>query len=353
MRDDFRPDWSSSPGETISDMLTERGMSVESFAAQMDSSTKSAQDLLDGKATITVVVAQKLSKVVGGSFQFWMARDGQYRDDASRLDQKYSDWLREIPIGDMIRFGWIEPVRPSEEVASCLRYFNVPNVAAWHEKYAGIEKMAAFRMSRSFESRPASVAAWLRQGEVEAEKIQCKPWNPAAFGSALLAIRRLTKQKDPKRFLPALERMCAESGVAFVLVRWPSGCRASGATRMLSSDKVLLQLSARYLSDDQFWFTFFHEAAHVLLHASRDFVIDGIDDQATAHESAANNFAERTLIPDAYKATFEALRSAEQVLSFAHTVGIAPGIVVGQLQYSGRIPRSWLNGLKRRYTWDV
>lgn len=352
MSDDFRPDWASAPGETISDMLSERGLSVDNFAARMGWTTKSAEDLLDGKATITVDVARKLSKVIGGSLQFWMARDGQYRDDASRLNETYSDWLGEVPIGDMIKFGWMEPVKAIEEAASCLRYFNVPNVAAWHEKYAGIEQMTAFRTSRSFESRPASVAAWLRRGEVEAARIQTKPWNPSAFESSLTVIRGLTRQKDPNRFLPELERICAESGVALVLVRWPSGCRASGAARMLTPDKVLLQLSARYLSDDQFWFTFFHEAAHALLHANRGLVIDGIDGTATAHEQEANDLAERALIPDAYKTTFEALRSAEQVLKFARMLGIAPGIVVGQLQHGGRIPRSWLNGLKRRYTWE-
>jgi hypothetical protein len=34
----------------------------------------------------------------------------------------------------------------------------------------------------------------------------------------------------------------------------------------ISPNKAMVILSFRYLSDDHFWFTFFHEIAHLLLH---------------------------------------------------------------------------------------
>ena len=43
----------------------------------------------------------------------------------------------------------------------------------------------------------------------------------------------------------------------------------SGATRWLTPEKALIQLSLRHKSDDQLWFTFFHETGHVLLHGKR------------------------------------------------------------------------------------
>jgi hypothetical protein len=39
------------------------------------------------------------------------------------------------------------------------------------------------------------------------------------------------------------------------------------------------------------------------------------------------------------------------VMRFARKIGIAPGIVVGQLQHAGRLKRQQLNNLKRRYRW--
>src|SRR6202041_81041 len=97
------------------------------------------------------------------------------------------------------------------------------------------------------------------------------------------------------RFLHDLKESCAASGVAVAIVRAPNGCRASGAARVLSQEKALIQLSFRYLSDDQFWFTFFHEAGHLLLHGDRGFFVEGINTPTTREEQEANEFAARTL----------------------------------------------------------
>src|SRR5205085_3628026 len=115
-------------------------------------------------------------------------------------------------------------------VAACLRFFDMPTVGAWREAYADLQRMVVFRTSDSLDSRPASVAAWLRRGEIEAEAIDCSSWNARRLQESLPYIRSLTREKDPKRFLPKLQKCCAESGVAVAIVRSPTGCRASGAT---------------------------------------------------------------------------------------------------------------------------
>ena len=255
---EFHPDWASAPGETISDILRERSLSETKFAQQMGHTPEDAKDLLQGRATITLAVARRLERVLGASVEFWMSRDYQYRQDIARLHAANQEWLTELPIGDMIKFGWLGPVpHPTDEVAACLRFFGVPSIGAWRETYAGLHQMAAFRTSPSLDSRLASVAAWLRRGEIEAGKIECGTWNPRRFQESLPHIRSLTREKNPDRFIPELQKCCAESGVAVAIVRCPSGCRASGATRFLSRDKALLLLSFRYLTDDHFWFTSF------------------------------------------------------------------------------------------------
>ena len=55
-------------------------------------------------------------------------------------------------------------------------------------------------------------------------------------------------------------------------------------------------LDDRYKKDDFFWFTFFHEAAHLLLHSKKEtFVDDGTDNDVIENE--ANDFATDFLIP--------------------------------------------------------
>jgi HTH-type transcriptional regulator/antitoxin HigA len=353
-RSDFQPNWISPPGDTINDLLRERGIPLTEFADRMGQTVERVTDLLQGRSTITIRVARRLEEVLGASIEFWMSRDFHYREDVTRLRVPDAGWLRELPVGDMIKFGWIKPVpRPAEEVDSCLRFFNVHNITAWRAEYADVLSMTVFRTSPSFDSRPASVATWLREGEIEAAAINCERWDAQKFETSLSVIRSLTRQKDPDRFIAQLRATCAASGAAVVVVRGPNGCRASGAARFLSAGKALIQLSFRYLSDDQFWFTFFHEAGHLLLHGNQKRFVDGLDGVADREEDEANQFAERVLVPPQFQADLLQLRSSDPrgVIKFAQRIGISPGIVVGQLQHRGRVARNRLNSLKRRYQW--
>lgn len=356
MRSDyeFRPNWASAPGDTVADILSERNLSVMEFAERMGHTPEQGNDLLEGRATITMAVARRLQRVLGASVEFWMSRDFQYRQDIARIHAADKEWLNELPIGDMVRFGWVKPVpHPSEEVAACLLFFGIRSVEAWRLAYANVEQLAAFRTSPSFDSRPAPIAAWLRQGEIETDEIKCGLWNPERFEASLPAIRALTREKGPRRFVPELRRLCASSGVALAVVRSPNGCRASGATRVLSQYKVLIQLSFRHLSDDHFWFTFFHEAAHALLHREKSLFVDGIGEPATAEEREANEYAGRILIPEELQPALLALPAdSRQIIRFARRAGVSPGIVVGQLQHYGRIKPNHFNGLKRRFRWE-
>jgi HTH-type transcriptional regulator/antitoxin HigA len=351
--DQFRPNWASAPGDTITDILRERGWSVKEFAKRMGHTADRTNDLLQGRVTITIRTARELKQVLGASVEFWMARDVQFREDAGRLRAADREWLRELPLSDMIRFGWLTPPpQPSEEVESCLRFFGVPSVATWRHMYEGVQAQVAFRTSRKFDFKPGAVAAWLRQGEIVGTNMQCASWDPRRFRASLSEARRLTLAKDPNHFLPELHQLCAAAGVAVAVVRAPNGCRASGATRFLSAQKGLLLLSFRYLSDDQFWFTFFHEAGHLLLHGQERLFLEGLDAQSATLEDEANRFAEQVIIPTEFRETFFALPTdVRAIVRFAKLVGVAPGIVAGQLQHYDRIPHNRFNGLKRRYEW--
>jgi HTH-type transcriptional regulator/antitoxin HigA len=120
----------------------------------------------------------------------------------------------------------------------------------------------------------------------------------------------------------------------------------SGAARWLGN-KPVIQLSLYGKTNDRFWFTFFHEAAHVLKHSHKAVFLDeldyGTEDQ---EEQEANAFAADVLVPKAYQNDLPSLRSKEAVRAFAEQLGIHPGIVVGRLQHDGLIEPSRMNDLK-------
>ncbi|MFC1705908.1 ImmA/IrrE family metallo-endopeptidase [Planctomycetota bacterium] len=279
-----------------------------------------------------------------------MCRDAQYRDDVARQKTEGREWLRNLPLSDMIRFGWLSAPHPTRELAACLEFFSVASVAAWRRRFALVVGLPSFRTSPSYDSRPEALAAWLRQGEIEASAVECEVWNPDRFRDRLPEIRSLTRKRGPERFLPTLQRLCASCGVAVVVVRAPSGCRASGATWFPSHDRAILLLSFRFRSDDQFWFTFFHESGHLLLHGHRRLTVEGLEGTSDSEEDEANDLAARILVPEEHRREMRALRSNKEILRFAKRIGVSPGIVAGQLQHL-RGDFSRYNKLKTYYEW--
>jgi len=316
------------------------------------------QGLLRGDTIITDDLAARLAKHLGSSPAFWKKREKRYREDLARLRQEASvpsslSWLDELPLKDMTRWGWTEGISdPGASAAACLQFFGVPSVKSWREAYHDVLHVNAFRTSPTFKSHPGAVAAWLRQGEILASQIKCNPWNPDQFGRELAAIRPLTRVSNPAVFLPELEQRCAACGVAFVVLRAPAKCRASGATRFLCPTRPMLLLSFRYLSDDQFWFTFFHECGHLLLHGDTDIFLEGEGRITSEQEKEANRFAADTLIPPALQDEMMCLPPrARSILRFAIKAGVSRGIVVGQLQHRKRLRPNQLTKLKRFYQW--
>src|SRR5205807_7430130 len=137
------------------------------------------------------------------------------------------------------------------------------------------------------------------------------------FLEALRTARSHTHD-DPQVWQPLITEALANAGVALVIIDTFQGARAHGATRWLSPHKALIQLSLRYHWEDIFWFSFFHEAAHVALHRKKGIFVDGLalatpgrDAEAKRLEDEADRFAARTLIPDKYEARVRQLPVAE------------------------------------------
>lgn len=172
-----------------------------------------------------------------------------------------------------------------------------------------------------------------------------------SFEESLKDIRPLMRCSAPQRFLPKLKEICAASGVIVVVAKAPTGCRASGAARRLGNHAII-QLSFRHRSDDHFWFTFFHEAGHLILHGENHLFLENGSGIMEAEEAEANLFSARQLIPDEFLDHLSTLGAEKRaIIRFAFEVGTSPGVVVGQMQHRGLLARNRMNFLKRRYDW--
>ena len=120
----------------------------------------------------------------------------------------------------------------------------------------------------------------------------------------------------------------------------------------MNPHKALIQLCLYGKQNDRFWFTFFHEAAHILLHGKKDIFLDnwdGGDRIESEPEIEADRWAKEFLIPPEFESELLNLRSKKRVIYLANNLGIHPGIVVGRLQHENIIPMSWMNDLKASF----
>jgi HTH-type transcriptional regulator/antitoxin HigA len=355
----FQPDWFSKPGDTLLTLMEQRELSSEDLAKKLGCERSIVQGLLSGVVAVDDELAAALSKHVGGTPAFWRVRQTKYLAALNRAAEavpkdRGSRWVKQFPHRDIAGYGWVDRnAKRDELVKAYLAYFGVNTPDEWSQRYERSMKETAFRASPTFASKLGAISAWLRRGEIEAAATPCAAWQPKLLRQQLEAIRVLSRAKSPSYFLPRVRRICAEAGVAVVFVRAPSGCRASGATRFITPDKAMIVLSFRYLSDDHFWFSFFHELGHLLLHNSSMTFVDGEPGISGALEAEANDFAADVLIPPSRRDEMMDLPSKrEPIIRFAYSVGVSTGIVVGQLQHRRVIRRNQMNRLKRRFDWQ-
>lgn len=354
-----KPDWISPPGHTIVSILEERELTVEQFAHDIGHSAALAQKILDGSHAIDVELAHRLSRAIGASENFWMAREHDYRASLAEPEnvrvRSLDELIGRLPVSDMQKFGWIERAQSKgDQIAECLNFFGVSSLAQWQGRYENAFQHAAYRRSTAYASCEVSTTAWLRQGEIETQSDGVSNWSPKVLEGQVPHFRRLTWYKSPALFLPKLKKSLAEAGVKFATVRAPKGCSASGAVRILADGTPHIQVSFRYLSDDQFWFSLFHEISHLLLHYDKMPILENAELAEEQCEREANEYAAQLIVPISYRDELLSLGGSRfQIIEFAKKVGVAPGLIVGQLQHDGIIGFNQMQHLKRRYRWTI
>lgn len=347
---EYRPNYAVPPGDTLTEILDERGMSQAELAQRTDLSSKHVSRIVNGHVPISTDVAIRLERATKVPARLWLSLEATYQEQRARLDESALlpdlPLLEELPIASMVKHGILtKRLDKYDRLREVLMYLGVANRRAWVKTLESLE--ASFRMSKAHRSDRSAVAVWLRMGEIEAAEIDCAPWDPSRFKEVLRQVRGLTREGDPTAWQPELVELCASAGVAFVAVPEVAGARTNGAARWLTPNKGLIQLSIRGRWSDIFWFSFFHEAGHILDQTRRPIFLTGRD-KDSPEEQKADQFAQSFLIPSDREGELRRLISMADVRAFAESVGIHPGIVVGRLQHERIWDHSQGNSLRTR-----
>jgi addiction module HigA family antidote len=360
----YAPQSAPPPGETLKETLEVLGIPQADLARRTGLSTKHINQVIQGSAPLSPDTALLLERATGVSAGMWNALEAGWRTQLAREEEDVAladhvGWLDRFPLRELVSRNVLpDDSRNVPNLKRLLEFFGVASPQVADKLWRGYQ--TAFRRSSVLSRDEYATATWLRLAEREAREQECSSYDRAALIALLPRLRALTLEKQDI-WSAELPRLCAQVGVVVVFVPALPKTSVSGATRWLTPDKVMVVLSDRFKTDDQFWFSFFHELAHVLLHGKRLTFMDDRKNLAPEKrhddksEDEANEFAANVLLPSEYAAAYRKLAttrylSLAAIEAFADKAGIAPGIVVGRLQHEGALQWSHGNGLKRNVT---
>jgi HTH-type transcriptional regulator/antitoxin HigA len=352
----FKPDYAVHPGMLLEQELEHGGLSQAEFARRIARSAKLVSEIISGKNPIEPETALQFERVLGIGADVWLGLEARYRLAQARAAehkslQSAAVWLSKFPLRELTAWGIVRKAGDtSEKARDLLAFFGVASPDAFESRYAQIT--VHYRRSKTMRASTEALLTWLRCGEVKASLEKVPAFDKAKFNSALYRIRSLTTEKI-ETFRPKMTAICKEAGVVFVLIPpLPRTC-LSGAAYWAKGVTPVIQQSLRHKTNDHFWFTFFHEAGHIILHNSKDVYADDERGQGNDVETEANAFATDKLVGTQRLEDFIASgrRGAQDVVAFAKSAGVHPGIVVGMLQHHGVLHWSHLNRLKSTFEW--
>lgn len=347
------------PGETLAELLEVFNMTQKELAERMGRPLKLVNEIIKGKASITPETAIQLERVLGKEALFWTSLEAGYQAANARCNAEVSlkdevEKSKNYPYSEMVKNGWIlSPYNEIDKVQKLLEFFGVNSLDNVVENK--LLQPVLYKISEKKKVNNYSLAAWLRKGVIDAQKIESASFDEVKLKEKITEIRKLILKEDPNFIVEEIKKHLAEVGVSFVMTKSLINVPINGASRWLSADKALVQLSLYGKDTDRFWFSLFHELAHILLHGKKSLNIDtqgqvNID----VKEAEANEFAGNILIPkEEYRSFIEQIDniSTQSIIAFAKKLEIKPGIVVGRLQKDGLIGFNQFNTLKNQYSW--
>lgn len=345
------------PGETLKEVLENNEMSQKELAIRTGFTEKHISTVVKGKKGISAKFAQSLEYVFGIDTSFWCNLQAEYDQELLKFNETNNITTAEVKIlsnlKQIIEY-FIEKNMLMEEddnstlVIKLRKLLNVSNLGYIPQ----LEMQGAFRASITSTVDPYVLCAWQKICELKLQNMNIeKPLNVELLRSYIPQIKQLMF-KEPNSMRKELIRIFAECGIAFNIVRHFKGAPVQGFIKRTDDEKMLLCVTLRQAFADIFWFTLFHEIAHILNGDVKTYFCD-FDFKKDEIEKQADRFASETLIDENEIQSFlqQSDFSLDAINHFALREKVPPFIVVGRLQKEGVIDYSKYSEVKIRYKW--
>ncbi len=341
----YYPESVTHPSEFLIEILEEQQMGAKEFAVKTGKPEKTISAVLKGRSSITPEMAILFEQVLKVPAHFWIESQKNYDEYKARLDYQENiemakEWVKTFPYAKMASLGWVPKTKKNEDkVINIFNYFGVASQKGFEDYYFNRKTQVAFRISLKNQDNALAIASWLRHGELQAQNQSASVYSSINLKKALPKIKELMVNQ-PKDFFSELQSICATAGVKVVYTPCLPKAPIHGSTRWVGKFP-LIQLSGRYKRNDIFWFTFFHEIGHILLHGKKYISIENIEieGEVKEYELEADEFAANWLLSKEQE--LEILSNTQlyekDIITYAKKFETHPACIIGRLQHLRKI----------------
>lgn len=342
------------PGQLIEALLAERGWSQRTLALVIGKGDAAINKIILGKQSLDADTALLLEEVFSVPASDFLALQHSYDLGVARLSSRpdparanRAHLFGGLPIPEMAKRGWLGAVNPKNvaEVEGALAAFF--GVASPDE--IEILPHAARKTEVNTEPSPAQLA-WLYRVRAMASEMIVPRFSQQALEAAIVELKSLLVSAENVRKVP---RILADAGIRFVVVETLPAAKIDGVCFWLNDHSPVVGMTLRHDRNDNFWFVLRHELEHVRLgHGKTEMILDaeldgeraGTGPDVPEEERLANDAAANFCIAQSQMQAFidrkAPLFSERDMIGFARSLGVHPGIVAGQLQHrTGRYER--------------
>lgn len=342
------------PGQLLESLLGARRWTQRVLAIVLRMDETSVNRIVTDKRPIDAALAICLGELFGVDAERFLDLQKSYDLAKARLSAR-SDPNRairahlfgDLPVAELIKRKWI--------AADDIR--NVALVETELARFFGVESAdkieilphAAKKTNLAMPATPAQLA-WLYRVRQLAREMLVPRFSLDALQNAIRRMGALLISAENTRKIP---RMLAESGVRYVIVESLSGAKIDGVCFWPDDKGPVVGMSLRFDRVDNFWFVLRHELEHVLCGHGRSAVMldaelegdragtgSGVAEEERIANEAASEFCVPRKAMDGFIARKFPLIADRDLIGFARTIEVHPGIVAGQLQHrTGRYDR--------------
>jgi plasmid maintenance system antidote protein VapI/Zn-dependent peptidase ImmA (M78 family) len=337
----YYPESVTNPSEFLKEALEEHNIGAKEFAVKTGKPEKTVSAVLSGESSITPEMAVLFQQVLKIPAHFWNEAQKNYDEYIARVNYQQNiesaiDWAKTFPYAKMVKLNWVPSAKKNEErVINLFEYFGVASQKGYEDYYYHQRTKAAFRISLKDQAHASVIATWLRQGEIQSKSLEVDKYRRSKLKDAMPQLKNVMASQ-PEDFFMRMQEICAECGVKVVYTPSLPNAAIHGSTRWFG-DTPLIQLSGRFKRNDIFWFTFFHEIGHIILHGKTYISVENIKvvGENDEYEKEANIFASEWMLSE--KELEEILErpdiSNEDIVEYAEKFETHPACIVGRIQY--------------------